>query len=220
MVTPCASERASEPVELTEDHVALVWLLARRLVGRNGIARIVGVEELVSEGLVILVVLSQEFDPELGVPFEAFVRMRLPNKLIDHLRQTYGRVTRHGEVPRKMRITLMTSSLDDHFTDDENKELPDERLIDPSPPMEEQVESRMQLEQLFRFAEEELTSRHQEALLWPLWRVRAPGGRPVPNKRRTRWQEAAGARAYAKQRAYEAIGRPVFKQGYRKKQVV
>lgn len=85
MTAAVARDVANGPADsLVDTNIALVGHLVRELVG--WIPAHVSRDELVSAGMLALVLSSRSFDPDLGVPFGRFAAIRIRGALTDHLR--------------------------------------------------------------------------------------------------------------------------------------
>lgn len=217
-------------IEVTQEHIDLVDQLAERLYHTNGIARLAGLDELQSEAYVILWMLVSEYGTKreedvLGdISFELYLRMRVPQRLIDWLRTQYGRWRKAPEGSQdekwtngrwregpsaKMVMAFMTDSLTDH----EDGLRPDEwlhyQVPDTSPSVEDQVESR---DEWRRFLEvlQTFTPVYQYCLLWPILGT----DRTDIVRLGASANSASTLRFQAKARAYERLGRPFQKRVY------
>ena len=84
VVTPGAPSRGPDVTKLVEHHLPLVGLLvAERLLHVPAHVRR---DELMSAGMLALVLSAGAFDPARGVPFRRFAAFRIRGALIDELR--------------------------------------------------------------------------------------------------------------------------------------
>jgi RNA polymerase sigma factor for flagellar operon FliA len=86
-IAPTVTTEASTPAtvtELVEQNVALVGHLVRELLAK--VPAHVGRDEMVSAGMMALVISAQNYDAARGVPFARFAAIRIRGALMDELR--------------------------------------------------------------------------------------------------------------------------------------
>lgn len=191
-------------VEVTPVHVDRVELVARALA-RTKIGSLAGVEELLSEAQVVLWQLALAWDPDQGVPFNAYLSMHTRHRLIDYLRRTYGRVEQQDRISPKMAGWLNSVSLDELV---ELEIDGDPRRSDFS--VEDEVIAREQW-QAFWVAVAQLSEFERRVLLWPILEDSAQACIVETGKTK---HEVAAKRFHTKVKVAELIDRPVSKRIY------
>lgn len=193
-------------IQLTEDHIDRTQRIAHA-VARGPVGRMAGPEELESEALVILWDLALNFDPDLNVPFTAYLSMNMGRRLIDWLRTTYGRASPGQDMPMKLLSSFRSVSIDDFYGLEGDTDH-DYRLIDGQPGPEEIALNR---DEWSRFcAETEGLSEHQrESLLWPVFE-----DTPTPYAERSgkSKMDISSTRGLVKARIARKLDRPLSKR--------
>lgn len=166
-------------VEITQEHINISERVARAMA-RTPFGNLAGADELVSESLVLLVEIADEYDPNRAGSFERFMVSRLKQRLIDYLRHTYGRarkVNRDGtyeDVQSRLNINFGMLSLDEERTPGEIESSTAHSLVDAAPSVEDQVIQREEWRQFLGVAST-LTQAEKDALMWPAWADNAVG---------------------------------------------
>lgn len=159
-----------QPVELTAEHIELMERVAGRMA-KTQFGQLAGREELISEGLVILVELANSYDPERSPHFTDYLLSKIRFKFIDYLRGAYGRAMKVaddgslvGANPR-LRAAFRTYSLDAPALGHEDAE--PRQMPMPGPSVEEQALARIDWDE-FMDVVAGLDEVEQELLLWPV----------------------------------------------------
>lgn len=206
-----ATEEVSEVrVVITQDHIDYLAATARNLSQTSTLGRLMGEEELVSQSLLTLWEMARAFDPDLNVPFIAYLALYGRLRLIDYLRHSYGRF-HDGEVAHRARAALGTLSLDTGADPDRNDEWA-AALVDIAPSVEEVVEGRDEVHRLgVLFRSGELSPDETRSLLWPVEEGTAV---PFIVESGINYNRAARLRMVAKAKAAAYLGRTVHLRIY------
>ena len=142
------------------DHIDHVNRIAASLARTPLGTRAGGVDELQSQGLVVLWELALAYNPRAGT-FGGYLAALTRHRLVDWIRTACGReVHSTGEPSPKLAANLLDErSLDadpDHALE----------LVDPAPGVEETVLARLRLVEVAAVIDEVCTPRQKEALLW------------------------------------------------------
>ena len=210
MGNPEASEAHEE---IKQEHINRVEAIARHLATTTALGRLCGEEELISEAMVVLWDLTLAFDPDLGVPFTAYLSTHTRFRLIDYLRSLYGRVITDGVIPPRMEAALATYSLDELRDGDDARSgtIP---LVDAGPTVEEIVESRDEVARLGKILRSGELSYHQmRSLMWPVYE-----GSPQPYMAESGKHKVnvSSTRSQAKEKVSKLLDRPLYVREYRR----
>lgn len=147
-------DEATGPV--TEQHLAYVRATCRRMSGTA--PGMVDYDEIYSQALVTLWELVLSFDSDRQIPFGAYLSINLRRRLIDWLRQTYGRTDR-PHVRSALQQTVSLDAIVEHIADP---------FPSSAPSVEEQVMDRETLDEVLDRVRDTLTNRQAMALLEPV----------------------------------------------------
>lgn len=208
---------AQARVEIEQEHIDRAEAIARHLARTTTLGRVAGEDEMCSEVQCVLWELALEFDSSLGVPFTAFISLRVRHRLIDWLRNTYGRERPDGTMPPRLEATLTMASLDTFREQQVLTSVVREHpaLVDSSPGVEETVLDRDEVRRLGEFLREgNLTTHQLRSLMWPVYEGTPSAYMGETGKSKV---NISAARKQAKQKAAEHLDRELKPNYYSEK---